>query len=79
MDEVTDFLKWKLHWGKHDFPDENILIGVEFEVGGHYEDWGFIVTRRIFHKDTEQWTFETIATGYNLHDALEEAKKVLDK
>jgi hypothetical protein len=79
MDEVTDFLKWKLHWKHHDFPDENIFISVEFEVGGHYEDWGFVVTKRKFHEDTQQYTFETISTGFSLKDALEEAKKVLDK
>lgn len=27
------------------FPDKNITMGVDFEVGGAYETWGWIVYR----------------------------------
>lgn len=79
---ASDFLYWNSLTGG--FPDSNILIGVEFEVGGAYEDWGFIIYRKEYVKETgmktgekPQFTMTAIASGRNLRTAIENARKAV--
>lgn len=51
-----------------EYPRSNYMIGVEFEVGGAYEDWGYMV-----YQKTGENTFRPFASGRNLEQALENA------
>lgn len=57
-------------------PDSQIRIGVEFEVGGTYENWGWIVERLTHAKDSRPtaYTKRTLGTGRTLEKAIEAAK-----
>lgn len=46
------------------FPDSSLRLGVEFEVGGAYEDWGFVVERK----------GKTVASGRTLEQAMQKAR-----
>ena len=63
-DLATEFL-YSNPMTKDGFPDSNITIGVEFEVGGKYEDWGFVINR----------CDKKIAEGRTLAEAIENARK----
>lgn len=64
---VSDFLYWHTPLGG--FPDSSIRIGVDFEVGGAYEDWGFVVEQKT--KDG----LKRITAGRTLEKAIESATK----
>lgn len=58
------FLKFGTSKG---FPNENIRIGMKFEVGGAYEDWGYV----IYDRD------QILATHKFLEEACKLAHEVL--
>ena len=67
---VKDFL-YGGHFGNKykDFPDSTLYIGTSFEVGGTYEDWGFVV-KKWQGKDKG---FKLIATHRHLKGVIEKA------
>ena len=65
-DLASDFLYWNPLGGG--MPDSSIWIGVDFEVGGAYEDWGFVIKR------THQQGEDIIATARTLKEAIEKAR-----
>lgn len=73
---IRDFLMGG-HQGREysDFPDSNLYIGTAFEVGGAYENWGFVVRRW----DTVKKEFKLIATHRNLKGVIEKAIINLNK
>jgi hypothetical protein len=74
-DIATDFLYWNsLGTDGKGFPDQNVYLGVEFEVGGTYEDWGFVVVRFDYNKDKDAYDRKVIASGRNLESAIKEAR-----
>jgi hypothetical protein len=72
---VTDFLYWNPPLGG--MPDSSLRVGVDFEVGGAYEDWGFVVEQRKFNGDKKTYDYRTVATGRGLVEALLNARKAL--
>jgi len=80
-DPATDFLYWNPLGGG--FPNDNIAIRAEFEVGGTYENWGFSVFRLEFVQLDENkrglYRIRTIATGRSLNDAIEKARQSFAK
>jgi len=62
---VMNFLYWNPPLGG--MPDSSLRIGVEFEVGGAYADWGFVVEKN----------GEKVAVGRGLLDTLQNARKKL--
>jgi len=52
---------------KGGFPDSRIRIGVAFEVGGTYEDWGYLV----------EYDGKRIAAGRTLRDTIDKARKII--
>ena len=76
-DIATDFLYWNsLGTDGKGFPDQNIYLGVEFEVGGCHEDWGFVVVRFDYDKSKDAYKRTIVATGRSLEDAIKNAKKI---
>lgn len=71
FDHASDFLYSNPELGG--MPDQQYCIGIEFEVGGAYEDWGFVVYRKVY-KD-KQKHLEPLATGRNLESAIYSARK----
>lgn len=61
-DIASDFLYWHPLGGG--MPDSSIRIGVEFEVGGCYEDWGFVIEQN----------GRTISSGRTLKEAISKLK-----
>ena len=61
-DIASDFLYWNPLGGG--MPDSSIRIGVEFEVGGCYEDWGFVIEQN----------GRTISSGRSLKEAISKLK-----
>ena len=61
------------------FPDSTLFIGTEFEVGGCYETWGFVVKRREWHEGGKDGLckLKTIATHRTLGGVCEKAREVL--
>lgn len=57
-DIASDFLYWHPLGGG--MPDSSIRIGVEFEVGGCHEDWGFVIEQNR----------RTISSGRTLKEAI---------
>ncbi len=57
-DIASDFLYWHPLGGG--MPDSSIRIGVEFEVGGCHEDWGFVIEQN----------GKTISSGRTLKEAI---------
>jgi len=78
---VYDFLYGMTPLGG--MPDSTLRVGVEFEVAGAYEDWGFVVTRLQYiegspiHKPT--YTEQKIATGRSLNEAIASARTYLQE
>jgi len=64
---VQDFLYWNPPLGG--FPDSKLRIGVGFEVGGAYENWGYVVEQN----------GKTITTGRTLDETLTRARYILKK
>lgn len=62
-DIASDFLYWHPLGGG--MPDSSIRIGVEFEVGGCYEDWGFVIEQN----------GRTISSGRTLKEAISKLKE----
>jgi hypothetical protein len=50
-------------------PDSSIRIGVEFEVGGCYEDWGFVIEEN----------GKPISSGRTLKEAIDKLKTKEDE
>jgi len=74
-DIATDFLYWNsLGTDGKGFPDQNVYLGVEFEAGGCYEDWGFIVVRFDYNKDKDAYDRKVIASGRTLESAIAKAR-----
>lgn len=73
---IRDFLMGG-HLGREysDFPDSTLYVGTAFEVGGTYENWGFIVKKW----DTVKKEFRLIATHRNLKGVIERAIINLNK
>jgi hypothetical protein len=67
---VTDFLYWKPQGGTG-FPNNNIMIGVDFEIGGTYEDWGFGVYDVSYDKEKNAYTKKCLASGRTLESAID--------
>ena len=63
-DIASDFLYWHPLGGG--MPNSSIRIGVEFEVGGCHEDWGFVIEQN----------GKTISSGRTLKEAID---KLSDK
>lgn len=55
------------------FPDSSLLIGTAFEVGGSYENWGFVVYRKKDYADG-RWKLETVAAGRTIQAATDKAR-----
>lgn len=58
-DIASDFLYWHPLGGG--MPNSSIRIGVEFEVGGCHEDWGFVIEQN----------GKTISSGRTLKEAID--------
>jgi len=66
-DIASDFLYWHPLGGG--MPDSSIRIGVEFEVGGCYEDWGFVIEEN----------GKPISSGRTLKEAIDKLKTKEDE
>lgn len=64
-DLVSDFLYNNPPLGG--MPDQTLRIGVQFEVGGTYEDWGWVVERK----------GKRIAAARTLKAVIEKARQIL--
>lgn len=73
-DMATDFLYWNPH-GKTDMPHSNTYIGVEFEVGGAHEDWGFVVAEFNYDKEIGAYRRKVVGSGRRMAGAIESAKE----
>lgn len=76
---VRDFLmRHPPHGG---MPDSRIRIGVEFEVGGCYETWGWIVERLEYVSEScpSCWQRRTLGTGGTLEHAIAKATETILK
>ena len=71
---VREFL-YGGHFGRkyYDFPDSTLYIGTAFEVGGAYEDWGFVV------KKWSEGKLKTIAAHRDLKGVIEKAIRNLNQ
>lgn len=77
-DLVTDFfLPSYGHNRFGNFPPEQFMISMEFEVGGTYENWGWIMYEKLYDNNTK--TYKTFCTARTLKDLLEKAEKLLAK
>ena len=74
-DAVDDFLYWRPRGKEYDFPHENVYIGVEFEVGGCHEDWGWVVVEFNYDKDKNAYNRQVISSGRTKEIAIERAKE----
>jgi hypothetical protein len=54
-----------------------VYIGVEFEGGGCYEDWGFVVVKFNYDKEKDAYKKSVISTGRNLEQAIKKARDKL--
>jgi hypothetical protein len=77
MDIVSEFLYWNVP-PTNGFPDSTLMIGVEFEIGGAYENWGFGVYRVRYEKDG-LYSKKIIASGRSLETAIKNAREVLTR
>lgn len=73
---IRDFLMGG-HFGKEysNFPDSTLYIGTEFEVGGTYENWEFVVKKW----DVVEKRLKLIAAHRNLKGVIERAIINLNK
>jgi len=42
------------HWRFGAFPPDRFVVGMAFEVGGAYEDWGWIIYEKVFEGHYEK-------------------------
>ena len=70
---VTDFLYWNKAGGPGSFPLENFVIGVEFEVGGCYENWGWCVYQKKYSKEIKRYYLEPFVCARGLKSVIEKA------
>jgi hypothetical protein len=77
-DVATDFLYWNPH-GKRDMPHENTYIGVQFEVGGAHEDWGFVVVEFNYDKEIDAYHRKVVGSGRGIIKAVDSAKEHYSK
>jgi len=76
-DIATDFLYSSPLYGG--FPDNNVMIGVDFEAGGCYETWGFVIYKKIFDDTTMKYDLKTISEGRSLEQAIANARKTVEE
>ena len=77
-DLVTDFfLPPYGHSRFPNFPEDKFMISMEFEVGGAYEDWGWIMYQKYYDKENKVQTYKTFCTARTLKDLIEKAEKLL--
>lgn len=55
------------------FPVDQFMISMEFEVAGAYEDWGWVM----YEKDPKTMTYKTFCTGRTLVDLIGKAEEKL--
>lgn len=67
FDHASDFLYDNPELGG--MPDSRYRIGVEFEIGGAYENWGY----GIYRKEGDRW--KLFAAGGNLETAIWKARE----
>jgi hypothetical protein len=61
------------------FPADDLMIGVQFEVGGAYEDWGWAVYQKYYDEQKGCRTYRTVGSGRTLAAAVESAEQFLQK
>lgn len=79
VDIVSNF--FNPHYGHHRFghiPLQDFMISMEFEVGGAYEDWGWIMYEKCKDPNTGVQTYRTFCTARTLEKLIQEAEKKLD-
>ena len=67
-DLTTDLLYWNSGSG---VPDIEIMIGVGFEIGGAYEDWGFGIYKVTYDAEKQAYQKKLLSSGRSLKQAIE--------
>ncbi len=62
-------------WRFGAFPPDRFLVGMAFEVGGAYEDWGWIVYEKTYVPDSRPscWRLTTFCSARTLGELLRKA------